>query len=76
MIILLFAKSWDGRHLYLYLVCFYSTLIPNILQTDGLKKLHAWLKVEVQKEKNSGVDISVYGSSKIVQNRTPDQDKM
>jgi len=49
---------------------------PSIKLADGLKKLYVWMKGEIEKEKAKGVDISVYGSSKVVQNRTPDQTKM
>jgi len=49
---------------------------PSITLKDGLKRLYDWLKVEIENEKKNGVDISIYGSSKIVQNRTPDQEKM
>jgi len=46
---------------------------PRISLKDGIHKLYVWLKEEVENEKKHGVDISIYGSSKIVTNRTPDQ---
>jgi len=48
---------------------------PSISLEDGLRKLYFWLKGEIAREKAAGVDISVYASSKIVTNRTPDQTK-
>jgi len=45
---------------------------PSIKLADGIKRLYDWLKIQIETEKKSGVDISVYGSSKIVTNRTPD----
>jgi len=49
---------------------------PGISLKDGLQRLYKWLKVEIEKEKQNGQDISIYASSKIVVNRTPDQNKM
>jgi len=49
---------------------------PSIKLATGLKKLYNWMKIEIENEKAKGVDISVYGSSKVVQNRTPEQTKM
>jgi len=46
---------------------------PSITLEDGLRRLYFWLKPEIEKERQQGVDISVYASSKIVSNRTPDQ---
>lgn len=46
---------------------------PSISLADGLKRTHTWIKAEIEKEKKSGFDVSVYGSSKVVVNRTPDQ---
>jgi len=47
---------------------------PTSLE-KGVRKLYDWLKIKIAEEKAKGVDISVYGSSKIVTARTPDQDK-
>jgi len=49
---------------------------PGISLKDGLQRLYKWLKVEIEKDKQNGQDISIYASSKIVVNRTPDQNKM
>jgi len=49
---------------------------PSISLKDGLKRLYDWLKVEIEKEKASGVDVSVYGHSQVVQNRTPEMSKI
>jgi len=49
---------------------------PSITLEQGLIRLHKWLKAEIEKEKANGVDISIYANSKVVVNRTPDQDKM
>jgi GDP-D-mannose 3',5'-epimerase len=48
---------------------------PGIPLSDGVRRLYNWLKGELAREKAEGVDISIYSSSKIVQNRTPDQDQ-
>jgi len=60
-----------------------NTLIRQVLKWSppttlekGVRKLYDWLKVEIEKEKAKGVDTSVYGSSKIVAARTPDQNKI
>jgi GDP-D-mannose 3',5'-epimerase len=49
---------------------------PSITLKDGITKLYFWLKEEIEKEKKSGIDVSIYGSSKIVQHRTPEDNKM
>jgi GDP-D-mannose 3',5'-epimerase len=49
---------------------------PSTSLNDGLRKLYFWMKDVIQKEKQKGVDISVYGSSKIVTARRPDQNSM
>jgi len=49
---------------------------PSITPQDGFKRLYVWLKEEIEKEKKAGVDVSVYASSKIVTNRTPEQNKI
>jgi len=46
---------------------------PSILLKDGIKRLYDWMKIEIEKEKKSGVNTSSYASSQIVSNRTPDQ---
>jgi len=47
---------------------------PTSLEA-GVRKLYTWMKQKIAEEKANGVDISVYGSSKVVQARTPDQNK-
>jgi len=49
---------------------------PGIPLKDGLRRTYDWIKKEVEKEKQSGVDVTVYGSSKIVTNRTPENAKI
>ena len=48
---------------------------PQISLKDGLQRLYTWLKKEIEEDKKKGVDISIYGKSKIVTDRTPDQIK-
>jgi len=49
---------------------------PKIALKDGISKLVLWMSECIKKEKDAGVDISVYGSSKVVANRTPEENKM
>jgi len=49
---------------------------PSITLEQGLIKLHKWMTAEIAREKAEGVDISVYSNSKVVVNRTPDQNKI
>jgi len=49
---------------------------PSITPADGFRRLYDWLKVEIEKERKAGVDVSLYAFSKIVTNRTPDQNKI
>jgi len=46
---------------------------PSISLREGLKRTHAWIKQQIEHEKQQGVDISVYAASKVVTNRTPEQ---
>lgn len=46
---------------------------PSISLSEGLKRTHAWIQTQIEAEKNQGVDVSIYASSKVVVNRTPDQ---
>jgi len=48
---------------------------PSISLKDGLARTYTWIKGEIEKEKAKGVDISIYGSSKIVVNRSPTDNK-
>lgn len=46
---------------------------PGINLKVGLKNLYDWIKVTVEKEEKEGVDISKYGSSKIVTLKDPSE---
>jgi len=46
---------------------------PSVPLREGLKRLYFWLKTEIEEERKNGVDVSIYASSQIVTNRTPDQ---
>jgi len=46
---------------------------PTTSLVVGLKKTYWWIKDQIEKEQKAGIDISIYASSKIVVNRTPDQ---
>jgi len=48
---------------------------PGITLKDGMNRLYVWMKPVIEKEKASGIDVSVYGSSKVVTSRTPEQKK-
>jgi len=48
---------------------------PGISLKDGLNRLYFWMKGEIAKEKDSGVDTSSYGHSTIVTGRDPEQQK-
>jgi len=48
---------------------------PSIKLEDGMRKLYFWMKEKIELEKASGVNISNYGKSKVVENRTPEQKK-
>eukprot|EP01120_Amphizonella_sp_Union-15-10_P009353 TRINITY_DN3519_c0_g1_i1.p1 TRINITY_DN3519_c0_g1~~TRINITY_DN3519_c0_g1_i1.p1 ORF type:complete len:351 (-),score=74.54 TRINITY_DN3519_c0_g1_i1:41-1093(-) len=39
---------------------------PTISLKDGLKKTFDWIKLKIEEEKKSGIDISVYGTSQIL----------
>jgi len=49
---------------------------PATSLSVGVKKLYHWLKEELEKEKKAGIDTTIYSSSKIVTNRTPEANKM
>lgn len=49
---------------------------PGTTLEVGFRKLYDWLKVKIEEEKKNGVDVSVYGSSKVVAARTPDENKI
>ncbi|KAL2325386.1 hypothetical protein Fmac_024444 [Flemingia macrophylla] len=39
---------------------------PTMKLKDGLRITNFWIKEQIEKEKTQGIDISVYGSSKVV----------
>lgn len=43
-----------------------------ILQ-DGLRITYFWIKEQIEKEKAQGIDLSIYGSSKVVGTQAPVQ---
>jgi len=45
---------------------------PSISLKQGAEMTYKWLKEQIEKEKKSGVDISIYASSKIVTARSPE----
>jgi GDP-D-mannose 3',5'-epimerase len=40
---------------------------------DGLRFTYFWIKEQIEKEKVQGIDLSVYGSSKVVGTQAPVQ---
>ncbi|KAK7391888.1 hypothetical protein VNO78_20311 [Psophocarpus tetragonolobus] len=46
---------------------------PTMKLKDGLRITYFWIKEQIEKEKSQGIDISVYGSSKVVQTQAPVQ---
>jgi len=48
---------------------------PSIKLEDGMRKLYFWMKEKIEQEKANGVDTSIYGKSKVVENRNPEQKK-
>ena len=46
---------------------------PTMRLKDGLRITYFWIKEQIEKEKAQGIDISVYGSSKVVQTQAPVQ---
>ena len=40
---------------------------------DGLRITYFWIKEHIEKEKSQGVDLSIYGSSKVVGTQAPIQ---
>lgn len=53
------------------------TLVLSIFELynsqDGLRVTYFWIKEQIEKEKGEGVDLSVYGSSKVVGTQAPVQ---
>ncbi|EXC16776.1 GDP-mannose 3,5-epimerase 1 [Morus notabilis] len=46
---------------------------PTMKLKDGLRITYFWIKEQIEKEKAQGVDLSVYGSSKVVGTQAPVQ---
>ncbi|KAF0896897.1 hypothetical protein E2562_029585 [Oryza meyeriana var. granulata] len=46
---------------------------PTMKLKDGLRITYFWIKEQLEKEKAEGVDLSAYGSSKVVQTQAPVQ---
>jgi len=46
---------------------------PTMRLKDGLRITYSWIKEQLEKEKAEGMDLSVYGSSKVVQTQAPVQ---
>jgi GDP-D-mannose 3',5'-epimerase len=40
---------------------------------EGLRFTYFWIKEQIEKEKTQGIDIAVYGSSKVVSTQAPVQ---
>ena len=47
--------------------------ISILVLQDGLKVTYFWIKEQIEKEKAQGTDVSIYGSSKVVQTQAPVQ---
>lgn len=48
-------------------------LSPNQNLQDGLRFTYFWIKEQIEKEKAQGVDLTVYGTSKVVGTQAPVQ---
>ncbi|KAK9218638.1 hypothetical protein WN943_007275 [Citrus x changshan-huyou] len=46
---------------------------PSMKLKDGLRITYFWIKEQIEKEKTQGIDLSVYGSSKVVGTQAPVQ---
>jgi len=44
-----------------------------IMLQDGLRITYFWIKEQIEKEKSQGMDLSIYGSSKVVGTQAPVQ---
>nr|DAD29330.1 TPA_asm: hypothetical protein HUJ06_030798 [Nelumbo nucifera] len=49
------------------------TFINECVEGDGLRITYFWIKEQIEKEKAEGVDVAVYGSSKVVATQAPVQ---
>lgn len=45
---------------------------PTISLRDGIRRTYAWVQEQVEADRASGVDVSVYAQSKVVALKTPD----
>lgn len=61
--------SWHLSHEFLTWWCDHFLLF----QQDGLRITYFWIKDQIEKEKVQGLDVSVYGSSKVVGTQAPVQ---
>lgn len=71
-VLLSFASFNNILHFLLYIHSWTSFVIvlPHLPQ-DGLRVTYFWIKEQIEKEKFQGVDLSVYGSSKVVGTQAP-----
>ncbi|KAH8507640.1 hypothetical protein H0E87_009985 [Populus deltoides] len=46
---------------------------PTMRLKDGLRITYFWIKEQIEKEKSKGIDLSIYGSSKVVGTQAPVQ---
>ncbi|KAG6750641.1 hypothetical protein POTOM_045149 [Populus tomentosa] len=46
---------------------------PTMKLKDGLRITYFWIKEQIEKEKSQGMDLSIYGSSKVVGTQAPVQ---
>ncbi|TXG72149.1 hypothetical protein EZV62_000728 [Acer yangbiense] len=46
---------------------------PTMKLKDGLRITYFWIKEQIEKEKSQGIDLSIYGSSKVVGTQAPVQ---
>ena len=49
---------------------------PGITLEDGLKRTYDWICEKIEEDRKNGIDVSVYSSSKVVQQTTESLDKM
>lgn len=57
---------------FVFSLLLYQQSENGILQ-DGLRITYFWIKEQIEKEKAQGVDLSLYGSSKVVGTQAPVQ---
>jgi len=49
--------------------------VPQIALKDGLRMTYEWIEKQIEEEKANGVDVSIYGSSKVVGTHAPTESK-